>query len=202
MCQQCQATLRKGHILIFLVCFSVDVPELVVCALLERAGAGCVAEGSCRCAGRSARCWLARPVTPRRARCTVQERERVALQQRRRTVPERGLAKKPLSPVPRGSAWPRRRARFPPRTRLPGRGASGVPIYRLQLASSRGDFIVLPSSPTVCNPAFPHHTFLSLYHFLLMRILFITKNFLDWLLHFINCFNMKCRTAALRHTAL
>lgn len=130
MCQR-QATLRKGHILIFLVCFSVDVPELVVCVLLERAGARCVAEGSCQRAGRSARGWLAPPVTPSRARCTVQERERIALQwQQRRTVPRARAYHKPLSPAPPGSAWPRRRAWFPPCTHLPGehplRGIQGA----------------------------------------------------------------------------
>lgn len=97
MCQQCQATLRKGHILIFLVCFSVDVPELMVCVLLVRAGAGCMAEGSCQHAGQSAHCWLAPPVTQRRARCTVQEWERVALQQQRTVPRARACQKAPWS---------------------------------------------------------------------------------------------------------
>lgn len=126
MCQQCQATLRKGHILIFLVCFSVDVPEaLGLCCWSEPAGA-----------------WqrAGTPGTPR---------------QGQRTVPGvRACQKAPQSCPSRGQQ------RFPPCTHLLGQrgihtGGAGVPIHRLQLASSRGDFIVLPSSPTVCNPAFP-----------------------------------------------
>lgn len=161
MCQQCQATLRKGHILIFLVCFSVDVPEaLGLCCWSELAGA-----------------WqrAGTPVTPR---------------QGQRTVPgARACQKAPQSCPSQGQK------RFSPCTHLLGRrdihtGGSGVPIHRLQLASSHGDFIILPSSLTVCKaPCFPHHTFLSLYHFLLTRILFITENFLDWLLHFLTSFN-------------
>lgn len=117
MCQQCQATLRKGHILIFLVCFSVDVPEaLGLCCWSERRARG-------------------RGVAPRGH--PDRDREQCL---------EPGLARKPLSPVPPGASQGSLLAH-----------TSRVPIHRLQLASSHGDFIVLPSSPPVCNPAFPPH---------------------------------------------
>lgn len=81
---------------------------------------------------------------------------------RREQCLEWGLVQKPLSPVSPGSAGPGDRPGSPLHT-LPGwRGihprASRVPIYRLQLASSHGDFLVLPSSLTMRNPAFspPH----------------------------------------------
>lgn len=75
MCQQCQATLRKGHILIFLVCFSVDVPE---------------AQGLC--------CWseLAGTWQSWHPSDTQTGTENSAWSQ--------GLPKKPLSPVPPGAS--------------------------------------------------------------------------------------------------
>lgn len=46
MCQQRQATFGKGHILIFLVCFSAEVPELMVCALPDEPGLGARQRGA------------------------------------------------------------------------------------------------------------------------------------------------------------
>lgn len=75
MCQQCQATLRKGHILIFLMCYSVDVPEaLGLCCWSERRARG-------------------RGMAPRGH--PHRDREQCL---------EPGLAKKPLSPVPPGAS--------------------------------------------------------------------------------------------------
>lgn len=161
MCQQCQATLRKGHISIFLVCFSVDVPEaLGLCCWSEPAGAG-------QRAGTL--------VTPR---------------QGQRTVPgARARQKAPQSCPSRGQQ------RFPPCTHLPGRRGihTGRGFRGAQSQTPVGLFTWRFYSPTelpdCVSPRFPHHTFLSLYHFLLTRILFITENFLDWLLHFLTSFN-------------
>lgn len=73
-------------------------------------------------------------------------------------MPRARAHQKPLSLVPPRSAWPQGWVQFPPCTHLSGQRGTHpmVPIYRLQLASSHGDFIVYRAPRLrVTNPTFP-----------------------------------------------